>query len=142
MKKKPINSANLEMDLNLKELFAETNMSETEKEKIFAGLGKYTGQELSNAVYEILTEGDSAEEVLRKIESDEFFLNHKEFGKLRLNQEEEDEFMANPAEVEEGVLQCSCGSWRTWSYTLQTCSGDEATSVWAICVACGNKWKA
>ena len=48
----------------------------------------------------------------------------------------------SPAEVEEGVLECKCGSKRTISFTLQTRSGDEGTSVWARCVECGNKWQA
>lgn len=55
---------------------------------------------------------------------------------------EQDEFLNNPIEVEEGVLQCSkCGSKRTISFTRQTRSSDESTSVFAQCVECKQKWR-
>ena len=66
----------------------------------------------------------------------------KAFEKFRISQQEQDDFVTSPAEVEEGVLECKCGSKRTISFTLQTRSGDEGTSVWARCVECGNKWQA
>jgi len=60
------------------------------------------------------------------------------FEEVETLQKEQDEFVTMPAEVEEGVLECSkCGSKKTISFTLQTRSGDEATSVWARCVSCG-----
>jgi len=64
------------------------------------------------------------------------------FDEFELLQKEQDEFVTMPAEVEEGVLECKCGSKKTISFTLQTRSGDEATSVWARCVSCGTKWRA
>lgn len=68
--------------------------------------------------------------------------NHPAFNDVRIQQIEEDEFIANPPEVEEGVHECRCGSKKTISYTLQTQAGDEATGVWAQCVKCGAKWRA
>ncbi len=64
------------------------------------------------------------------------------FEEVETLQREQDEFVTMPAEVEEGVLECKCGSKKTISFTLQTRSGDEATSVWARCVSCGSKWQA
>ena len=64
------------------------------------------------------------------------------YSKVRAAQQEEDDFIGKPPEVEEGVLECfQCGSKKTVSYTLQVAAGDESTSVWAACVKCGNKWK-
>ena len=67
---------------------------------------------------------------------------HETYTDEKVRQQEQDDFVTSPAEVEEGVLECKCGSKRTISFTLQTRSGDEGTSVWARCVECGNKWQA
>lgn len=59
----------------------------------------------------------------------------------KLRQNEEDDFIENPFQVEEGVLECyKCGSKRTISYTKQTRSADEPASVIATCINCKNKW--
>ena len=50
-------------------------------------------------------------------------------------------FILKPFEVDEGVLTCNkCGSNKTYSYTKQTRSGDEATTVFAICSNCNARW--
>lgn len=55
---------------------------------------------------------------------------------------ERDDFINNPYTIDDGVLECEkCGSKKTVSTTKQTRSGDEATSVFAMCIKCGNKWK-
>ena len=64
------------------------------------------------------------------------------YEKVRTEEQEEDDYITNPAEVEEGALQCRCGSKRTVSVTLQTSSGDESTAVWAQCTECKRKWRA
>lgn len=59
----------------------------------------------------------------------------------KIRQNEEDDFIENPFQVEEGVLECyKCGSKRTISYTKQTRSADEPASVIATCINCKNKW--
>ena len=38
-------------------------------------------------------------------------------------------------------MECNrCGSNKTYSYTKQIRSGDEATTVFAICCKCNNRW--
>ena len=63
---------------------------------------------------------------------------------------EQNEFICNPFEVEEGVFQCKaidpktgkiCGSRRVFSYAKQDRSCDEGTSVYCQCVACKAKWR-
>ena len=68
--------------------------------------------------------------------------NSDNFNNIKLIIEEQDKFIIKPFEVEEGVLECyKCGSNKTYSYTKQTRSGDEATTVFAVCTQCGDKWK-
>ena len=64
------------------------------------------------------------------------------FNNLQKEQEEEDAFIANPIEIEEGVVTCGkCGSNKTYSYQLQTRSGDEGITSFVRCVQCGSRWK-
>ena len=54
---------------------------------------------------------------------------------------EQNEFIVNPFNVEEGVLKChKCGSKRVFSYNKMTKSSDEMTSTFAQCIACKAKW--
>lgn len=65
-----------------------------------------------------------------------------EFSIIRTKQEEEDNFIMKPFEVDEGVLECNrCGSKRTISYQRQTRSADEGSTTFAQCVECKHRWK-
>ena len=56
--------------------------------------------------------------------------------------DEYDLFLEKPFEIEDGVIECNrCGSKQTYSYTKQTRSGDEATTVFSVCAKCNAKWK-
>lgn len=55
--------------------------------------------------------------------------------------EEQDEFLNNPIDVVEGALRCfKCHSNRTITFTRQTRSSDEGTTVFVQCIACKNSW--
>ena len=53
---------------------------------------------------------------------------------------EQDNFLIKPLEIEEGVLECKCGSKRVFSYQKQCRGGDESSTTFAECVACKAKW--
>ena len=64
------------------------------------------------------------------------------FDEIKSLQEEQDNFIIKPFEIEEGVLECGkCGSKKTFSYSKQTRGGDEGTTVFAVCANCNARWK-
>lgn len=74
------------------------------------------------------------------VEHDEF--GCKDYQQIIKMQEEEEDFILNPVTVVEGVNTChKCGSKKTISYSKQTRSADEGTTVFCCCYICGNKWK-
>lgn len=75
------------------------------------------------------------------IKKQKFGWNSDNFVENKNKIEEHDHFIMNPFQIDEGVMECGkCGSRKTYSYTKQTRSGDEATTVFAICCNCNNKW--
>tara|TARA_Y100000591_G_scaffold72454_1_gene60232 strand:+ start:1839 stop:2252 length:414 start_codon:yes stop_codon:yes gene_type:complete len=87
-------------------------------------------------------EGNDSKVLMNILKTGSFLSNTDEYKEFRSKIEEHDRFLVKPFEVDEGVLECGkCGSNKTISYTKQTRSGDEATSVFALCYNCNNKWK-
>tara|TARA_Y100001972_G_C7645725_1_gene324502 strand:- start:1012 stop:1425 length:414 start_codon:yes stop_codon:yes gene_type:complete len=87
-------------------------------------------------------EGNSCKEIMYCLKHNNYLDNREEYKEYREKIKEHDGFLVRPFEVDEGVLECGkCGSNKTISYTKQTRSGDEATSVFALCYECNNKWK-
>ena len=82
----------------------------------------------------------SLKELLSDIKNDNLIWKHKFFNNMISDELEQDNFIENPFEIEEGVLECKCGSKRVFSYQKQSRSADEPMSTYANCVACGNKW--
>ena len=67
--------------------------------------------------------------------------NHKQFQKYKKVQQEQDDYILNPFEVEEGVVQCpKCKSFKVFSVAVQTRSADEPTTTMAQCTQCKYKW--
>ena len=67
--------------------------------------------------------------------------NHASFDFPRMQIEEQDDFIQNPFQVEEGVIDCRCGSKRVLSYSKQSRSADEPMTTYAQCVECNAKWQ-
>jgi DNA-directed RNA polymerase subunit M/transcription elongation factor TFIIS len=67
---------------------------------------------------------------------------HTFFDQYKLKQKEYDDFLINPPDVEEGVIEChKCGSKKTYSFSKQTRSADESTTVFVRCSQCNNTFK-
>lgn len=87
-------------------------------------------------------------DILSNIKSDKICWNHNDFTTFQEQLDEQDDFIENPFEVAEGVLECKkvlkngkvCGSKRVFSYSKQTRSADEPMTTFATCCACGTKW--
>lgn len=85
--------------------------------------------------------GMSKEVISEKLKSDKYGFQHEMFDELRKRQNEQDEYVSNPYEVEEGVVECDrCGSKRVYSVSVQIRSADEPTSTRAFCVICKHRW--
>ena len=86
--------------------------------------------------------GKKLNEILSDIKKTKIGWEHKSFDEMVNCMAEQNGFLQNPFEVEEGVFQCkACGSRRVFSFSKQERSCDEGTSVYAQCVACKSKWK-
>ena len=81
------------------------------------------------------------EELLKNIKQKRIGWNHSSFDLARAQMDEQDDFIENPFEVEEGVIDCKCGSKRVFSYSKQSRSADEPMTTYAQCVQCNAKWQ-
>ena len=103
-------------------------------------LSKYT--ELITMTVSKIKSGDNTIDIYNSLNNKEYDWNCREFESCRRELEEYDEFVEKPFDIDEGVVQCEkCGSKRTFSYSKQTRSGDESTTVFCTCAKCGAKWK-
>lgn len=78
--------------------------------------------------------------LLKNIKDGKLYWNHNFFKDMIDKEIEQDNFLIKPFEIEEGVLECKCGSKRVFSYSKQSRSADEPMSTYATCVACNAKW--
>ena len=106
---------------------------------------KYKEEELyKTVIYDVVTyikKGTKLQEVLKIIKDGNTGWNHQEFNDVKFKQQEQDDFIINPFQVEEGVLKCpKCSQFRTFSYSKQTRSADEPMTTFANCMNCKYKW--
>lgn len=92
-------------------------------------------------VVQDLKSGKDKNEVLNSIKKKLLGWNHTCFEEIRNSLQEQDDFVKNPFEIEEGALECRCGSKRVFSYSKQTRSCDEPMTTFAQCMSCKAKWK-
>lgn len=92
-------------------------------------------------VIEQIKQSHKLKDILQNIKNKTLGLNSQVFNPTKIVLEEQQSFLDNPFEVNEGVLECRCGSKKTISFTKQTRGGDEGTSVFAKCTECGKSWR-
>jgi DNA-directed RNA polymerase subunit M/transcription elongation factor TFIIS len=63
--------------------------------------------------------------------------DHPNLRTVREGFQEQDAFIEQPPEIDEGIIQCKrCKSNRTFSFSKQTRRGDESTTVFVRCSKC------
>lgn len=67
--------------------------------------------------------------------------NHPSLAVIRERLMEQDDFVEHPFQVEEGVVECRCGSKRTFSTQIQARSSDEGFTLLVRCVECNSQWR-
>tara|TARA_Y100000591_G_C21742255_1_gene650006 strand:+ start:524 stop:940 length:417 start_codon:yes stop_codon:yes gene_type:complete len=93
-------------------------------------------------VIEMISKKIKLKVIIDNIKKSNIGIFSNDFQNIHDKIKEEESFIIKPFEIEEGVLECGkCGSKKTYSYTKQTRSGDESTTVFAVCCKCNNRWK-
>jgi DNA-directed RNA polymerase subunit M/transcription elongation factor TFIIS len=114
-------------------------------DKIISNKGNEKDDIIYFILYEILVEWQicpKLDELYNFIKDKKFWYFHDSFNKIRVEIRENDNFIMNPPTVEEGVIECyKCHGNRTFSFSKQTRSGDEACTVFVRCADCGNQFK-
>lgn len=90
--------------------------------------------------FEIATEFlycNNIHQVVEQLQKHEVAWNHPNFRSIREEFAEQDDFLENPPQVEEGVVECKrCHSKRTFSFSKQTRRSDESATVFIRCSNC------
>ncbi len=96
--------------------------------------------EIVYQVYHDIKSGKKLVDIQKQLRTNKILWHHNVYEKLYYEELEEDGFIVKPFEVEEGVLECKCGSKRVYSYQKQSRGSDEPMSTYAQCMACRTKW--
>lgn len=89
-------------------------------------------------------------DIISSIKKDKIGWNHSVFKDIQNKLDEQDNFIENPFEVEEGVQQCKaynkktgkvCNSKRVIYYQRQERGADEPMTTYNTCYSCGTSWK-
>ena len=101
-------------------------------------------KQYNDLLYEIIGEiilGKNLNDIILNINNGYFSWNNKLYKNIKHNISEQNDFIENPFEVEEGVIECNkCGSKRVFSYSKQTRGADEPMTTFAQCVSCKSSW--
>ncbi len=112
-------------------------------------LRKTNGPEQSLKIYEILcmmndpeyVDEENLSRVKDFLRNDKLLWSHPIFEVESQKMIEENDFMICPYELSEGVLKCAkCGCQKIFSFSKQTRSIDEPTTIFARCSECGHRW--
>lgn len=102
-------------------------------------------EEMKYIIYELATEFmycNNQQQIVDQVRKKDIMWNHPNFEFIRSEMQEEDDFLENPPEVEEGVMECArCHSKRTFSFSKQTRRSDESATVFIRCSNCNYTYK-
>jgi hypothetical protein len=80
-------------------------------------------------------------DVVRNFNKGRVGWDHPVFDDMKRAIHQYDRFLVSPPEVQEGVIECRCGSKRTFSFSKQTRRADESATVFVRCSACGKTFR-
>ena len=140
-----------EIDSNLGKTALQTVLNKSKNRNIFnkAILEiSSTPEDYKESIYNICyklknreVSGKNHRDIFSDIKNNRIGWNSHFYDEYRKTQQEQDEFLDKPMDLEEGVNLCKCGSRKTFSYTKQIRRADEGTTVFCLCSVCGNRWK-
>jgi DNA-directed RNA polymerase subunit M/transcription elongation factor TFIIS len=85
---------------------------------------------------------DGIKNIREMFKEKQFLFFHKEFAEIHHLVKEQEEFLTNPVQVEDGVIECHrCKSQKTFSYAKQTRASDEGTTVFVTCSECKHQFR-
>lgn len=87
-----------------------------------------------------IIKGTNLKQLVKNIKQSMVGWDHPDYTDVKRRIEEQDDFIINPFEVEEGVTKCHCGSERVFTYSKQERGGDEPMTTHAKCVKCKAQW--
>ena len=87
-----------------------------------------------------ILKGNGLNDIIKLIKDGKFGWDHNCFNEQRMKLEEQNDFIENPFEIEEGVIECRCGNKKVFSYSKQVRSSDEPMTTYAHCPICDSKW--
>ena len=122
----------------------EDNVNSIEK-NIYTNISKDNFEtEYKNIIYQIcldILDKKNFNDILNDVNNKKIYWNNPCFENISNKVAEQNDFIVNPFNVEEGALKCNkCNSKRVLSYSRQVRSSDESTSVFAHCIGCKAKW--
>jgi DNA-directed RNA polymerase subunit M/transcription elongation factor TFIIS len=85
---------------------------------------------------------EAAMRVFRDLRAGRHGSRHTRFEYISRIFEEEENFLCNPPDIDEGVIACSkCGSNKTYSFTKQVRRADESATVFVTCSKCRHSFR-
>ena len=114
---------------------------------------KNTQKHYKDIVYQTVNDLNNditTDTIIENIKKDKMGWNHILFKDIQNKLDEQDSFIENPFEVEEGVQQCkafnpktgtTCNSKRVIYYQRQERGADEPMTTYNTCYSCGASWK-
>lgn len=102
-----------------------------------------SNEEYNSILYDVvgdITQNLKLKDIVSNLKNKKVGWKHPCFKEIAYKVEEQNNFIENPFEVEEGVQQCKCGSKRVFSYQKQVRSADEPMTTFSTCCKCGAEW--
>lgn len=97
---------------------------------------------LSQIQDDLVASPQNIEEYVKNVIQKELLgFNHSSFDKFICKENIQDEYVINPFQAEEGVVQCvKCKSMKVYSVSRQTRAADEPMTTVSVCTICKHKW--